>query len=78
MDEALNRSCFCAEVLERYRTSIGNPTMADEKVLATCQEVFHSEEPFETSYRCQVCGQEWKQAVFDSGHVSFVYLSPST
>ena len=72
-------SCTCQQELQRAFARVRDTVQGVHRdaIIANSDLITHSEKKWMWLYRCRICGTEWADACFASGHVEFYYLFPA-
>lgn len=72
-------SCTCHQALRRSFATVRDAVSGIKKdaILANADLIAHSKEKWMWLHRCRICGTEWAEACYTSGHMEFYYLFPA-
>lgn len=73
-------TCVCQDALRHSFASVREAVYSAQEmgvILANAELLTHSDEKWMRLYRCRICGREWVEACYSSGHMDFYYLFPA-
>lgn len=72
-------TCLCREALQHSFASVRAAVYgaAMDMILANAELLSQSDAKWMRLYRCRICGTEWVEACYSSGHMDLYYLFPA-